>query len=261
MSSKRLEQMADELADETLHEAAETFFGRRKQLDEAKERLQRRVEELARLRATVLDRAATLFHLLGRDNAPGLFAALGVEPGPLLAEALPLPPLGPKAREWVMPKTWSWTNEGEYEKLALTAYAAVWDRLDEFLHGRVYTDAKTGRKHISVSLEWVLGECARLNAAIIAQNANHPASAAISFFKGLDPVAQDQERLTDAPVDGFAQDLDASMALTAVDCAPLAAMALPVLPRPEDAREAVTGYCDALFASQGEELRRIVAQW
>lgn len=261
MSDNTVSFLTEDLAREALAEAAGNFFGRRKALDDEKDLFEAKLADLDRLRQSALDRAATLHRLLLPGNVPAFYAALGADPGPLLAGAAAARPLEGKAREWVMPKSWAWTGEGEYEKLAITAYAAVQDRVDEFLHGRVFVDSKTGRKGISVCHEAMAGWCARLNARIAGLNQSMPASAALGFAKGLSPRQMEQERLMDAPVDGLAQGLDQDLAVPGVDCGRLAAMLLPELPRPDAAREAIAGFCRQLYARHREELRSILETW
>ena len=261
MSDKTLSFLTEDLAQEALAEAADNFFGRRKALDDEKDMFEANLADLARLRQSVLDRTATLHRLLLPGNAPAFYATLGVDPGPLLEAAAAATPLGGKAREWVMPKTWAWTGEGEYEKLAITAYAAVQDRMDEFLHGRVYVDSKSGRKGISVSLEALSAWCDRLNARITGLNRSMPASATLGFAKGLSPQQVEQERLVDAPVDGLAQGLDQDLAISGVDCGRVAALALPELPRPDAVRQAVARFCAELYARDRDQVRAVMDAW
>jgi hypothetical protein len=261
MTEKTLDFLTEDLTQEALVEAADNFFGRRKALDDEKDLFEAKLADLAKLRQSVLDRAATLHCLLLPDNVADFYAALGVEPGPLHAEAAAASPLGKKAREWVMPKSWAWTGEGEYEKLAITAYAAVQDRLDEFLHGRVFVDSKTGKKGISVCHEALAAWCVRINAKVEALNRAMPASATLGFAKGLSPHLLEQERLVDAPVDGLAQGLDRDLAVQGVDCGRVAALTLPELPKPETARQAIVDFCCRLYDRCGNELRAIVESW
>lgn len=261
MSDRTLDFLTDDLAQEALAEAADNFFGRRKALDDDKDLLAKRLDELAALRRTVLERAATLHRLLLPENVPGFYAALGLDPGCLPGEAATVEPLGRKAREWVMPKSWAWTGEGEYEKLVITAYAAVQDRLDEYLHGRVFVDSKTGKKVISVCLDSLTAWLARLNARLAALNRAMPASATLGFVKSLHPHEIERERILDSPVDGLAQSLDQDMALTLVDSSRIEAMAFPPLPSPEDVREAIADYCGVLYARHRETLRVLLDEW
>lgn len=261
MSDKTLSFLTEDLAQEALAEAAGNFFGRRKALDDEKDLFEAKLADLAKLRQTALDRAATLHRLLLAGNAPAFYAALGVDPGSLLEGAAGAEPLGRKAREWVMPKSWAWTGEGEYEKLVITVFAAVQDRVDEYRSGRVFVDSKTGKKGISVCHEAMAGWCARLNARIAGLNQSMPASATLGFAKGLSPQLIEQERLMDSPVDGLAQGLDQDLAVPGVDCARLEAMALPALPKPDAVRQAIAEFCRVLYDRRGDELRAIVEAW
>jgi hypothetical protein len=118
---KTLEGMADGLVTETLVEAASTFFGARKALEDEIELYRRRTEELERAEAEVLRRAAALHSLLPDAAAVrGFYAALGVDPGPLPEAAAGAAP----AREAVR-APFSLLPWRRYAGLLLAAYAAL----------------------------------------------------------------------------------------------------------------------------------------
>ncbi|WP_028586376.1 hypothetical protein [Desulfocurvus vexinensis] len=244
MGGKTLEGMADGLVEETLVEAASTFFGSRKALEEEIELYQRRVAELGRVQQEVLRRAAALHSLLpGPDAVGGFYAAIGVAPGRLPAAAAQAAParLGVRAPLALLP----WRR---YAGLLLAAYAALVDAAGAYLHGR-HCDGPEGRKVQTVNLDQLNEWCRSLNERIQALNRDQRPSGTMSFVRGLDPAGQERSRLADAPLDGYASGLDRDLAFAPVQCPDAEALAVPELPSAHKVRGAVLGHARAVWAA------------
>jgi len=244
MGGKTLEGMADGLVEETLVEAANTFFGARKALEDEIELYQRRVAELGRVERDVLRRAAALHSLLpGPEAVRGFYAAIGVAPGRLPAAAAQVEPAWGGVRAPLALLPWR-----RYAGLLLAAYAALTDAADACLHGR-HCDGPKGRKVQTANLDQLNEWCRSLNQRILAMNRDQRPSGTMSFVRGLDPAQQERRRLADAPLDGYASGLDRDLAFAPVQCPDADALATPELPAAPGVREAVLAYARAVWAA------------
>ena len=259
--SKELERFTDELVEETLAEAADSFFGMRRRMEEEQELFAEKMDYLRSVRRTVLERAATLRHLLlGQDGAAALYAALGVDPGPLLEPGVD--PISGRQRERLLPRPMALTRAGLYLKLVTRAYDALQDRVDEYLNGRFYADPHgSGKKLSNPCHRQMAFWCNELNERVRRANENIPPSQTRRLVKALHPGLADKERIMDAPVDGFDQAYDKDLALTPVDCAPLAGLVLPELPPGLAASEALARVCGDVWEAGRDEVVAVLDAW
>jgi len=256
MSGKNLHAMANGLVEETLVEAATTFFGARKALEDEIELYHRRSGELVLVEEGVLRCAAALHSLLpGREAVLGLYAALDVRPGQLLDAALVVEPY----RGGVDPSL-ALTPSGRYANLVLAAYAALVDAADLYLHGR-HDDGERGRKVLTVNYTQLHDWCRILNKKVEALNHNHSPSGTMCFIKGLDPGQLDRSRLSDATIDGYATELDKELAFKPVECLAMNLLASPELPSPAAAESRLRAYAKGLYAKDSGAVKPLMEAW
>jgi hypothetical protein len=148
MSDKTLSFLHRGPGQEALAEAAGNFFGPAQGPGRLRRTCSRANCRPGRLRETVLHRAATL-PACSCPATPRLLRGPGRGPRPLLGEAAAAAPLGHKAREWVMPKSWAWTGEGGVREAGHHRLRRGARPAGGVLHGRVFVDTMTGRKRIS----------------------------------------------------------------------------------------------------------------
>lgn len=253
---KTLEGMADGLVTETLVEAASTFFGARKALEDEIELYRRRTEELERAEAEVLRRAAALHSLLPDAAAVrGFYAALGVDPGPLPEAAAGAAP----AREAVR-APFSLLPWRRYAGLLLAAYAALAEAAEAYLHGR-HATGPGGRKVQTANVGQLRDWCRALNARIETLNRDQRPSGTMSFVRGLDPARQERSRLADAPIADYASSLDQELAFAPVSCPAAEHPVTPELPAAHKVREAVLAHAKTLWAADSAAARARAAAW
>ncbi len=260
--SKDLEKFTDELMEETLAEAADSFFGMRRRMEEEKELFGEKLDYLRLVRAKALERAATLqYLLLGHDGAAGLYQGLGLEPGPLLDPEAE--PISGRQRERLLPKPMvALTRAGIYLKLVTKAYDALQDRVDEYLNGRFFADPHgSGKKLSNPYHSQMVFWCKALNKRVERANINIPPSETRRFVKAMHPGLADKERIMDAPLDGFDDAYNQSLALTPLDCAPLAELTLPELPPVLAARDALAKVCREVWDTRRDEVTALLDAW
>lgn len=259
--SKELEKFTDELVEETLAEAADSFFGMRRRLEEEKDLYREKLDYLRDVRAKALERAATLQHLLlGRRAAFALYELLEIEPGPLLDSGAE--PISGRQRQRLLPRPMALTRAGVYLKLVTKAFDALQDRVDEYLNGRFYADPHGSGKKLSNPYHRQMAFwCRELNERISRANANIPPSQTRRLVKALHPGLADKERIMDAPLDGFDQSYDQSLSLPPADCGPLEELALPELPPVLAAGEALATVCRSVWDERRREVQDLLDSW
>lgn len=258
---KELEKFTDELVEETLAEAADSFFGMRRRMEEEKDLFVEKLDYLRSVRAKALERAATLQHLLlGRAGALALYEFLEVDPGPLLDPGAE--PISGRQRERLLPKPLALTRAGVYLKLVTRAYDVLQDRVDEYLNGRFYADPHgSGKKLSNPYHRQMVFWCGEINERIQRANANIPPSQTRRLVKSLHPDLADKERIMDAPLDGFDDAYDQSLALGPADCGPLKELALPELPPVLAARDLLAKVCREVWDARRKDVLILLEKW
>lgn len=251
--ARDLESYADGLVEETLLETATTFFGARVALEREIEHYHEAAEKLTRVEEGVLCRAATLHHLLlHAEAAREFYQLIGVKPGHLLdaAEVARCDFSGIEI-------PFAFTRRSRYAKLVLAAYAALVRASAAYLHGEYYTDSE-GRKRVSVNFGQLQKWCHDLNEKITALNRDHSPTGTLCFVKGLDPSLIERQRLSEATLDGYAQELDRELAFKPVECISLNYLAAPELPGVDAVRDIVLRFARGLYSRAGAEARRVM---
>jgi len=256
MAAKSLDAYTDGLVEETLVEAATTFFGARVALEREIDHYKAEAVKLALVEEGVLRRAAALHYLLLKGAAAGEFYALiGVNPGHLLdaADVADRDVSGLDA-------PFALTAGGRYAKLVAAAYEALAHAADVYRHGEYYTDSR-GRKRIRTNYEQFQKWCHDLNAKIEALNNNHSPTGTLCFVKGLDSSLIERQRLTEATLEGYAAELDRELAFQPVEGIAMNYLAAPELPGIDAVRDTILRFCRGLHASAPAEVRRIMKTW
>ena len=283
--SDELENFSEGLVRETLSEAAQTFFGTRRDLEHEIELFHEATRRLAGVERAMLRRAAALHHLLLEGEAePAFYAAIGVPAGHLPDLAGPdeggpdegeadegeadagEPDGGEPGRiepdKSGLARPFALTGAGRYGKLLLAAYAALHQAADEYVHGRHYTDPRgSGRKLLTIHFLQLRDWCERLNQRIAEVNAANPPSATLRFVQGLDPSSLDKARVTGGSTFGPCCRLDQDLAFPRVECVTMRFAAAPDLPPPAAARKAVLAFAADLYRAHRERLERLLAAW
>ncbi len=250
--------LVDGLAEETLVEMAETFFGSRVEI----ERLQARVHELASELGGRLSRVCRAAALLGRllldpAGAEGFYARMGVPAEPFLK--LAEQGRGEELRAYkpsggLLPKN-------RWVKSVLGVYDILREEVDAYLHGRYEQDPEEPRrKRLSVSYRAVSELADAVNRSIAQANEGDRPSEVMRYMRSLDPMEQERERLTGATLEGYDQRIDESMALKPVDIDSLGLVKLPELPHSAAARERLGPFLAGLYTERKAEIRALMGQ-
>ncbi len=238
-----LDQWGNALVEEGLREAADTFFGIRKALDDDITFFEQRVAILRELAPEIDGWLAGLHCLLGStEETRKLFAALGVRvPDDKIFD------LHACSLHFRRPR--SLTRKGLFTKTVWEVYAHLADLISRYTHG-VYTPDPTmpGRMLLSVNLDQILNLCAELNRRIMAINERNRPSESLGFAKRLDQARIAQESATGGG--GETWTLDAALSFAVLDCDKLGLSTYPDLPTDANARDIVEAYCRNVYASR-----------
>ncbi len=252
-----MERFSHSLVEEGLKDAAETFFGLRKDLEEEIGRFKARVEELHNVDRQVVARCAVLAELLGdRETLERFWRDLGVqEPGAgLLDPCFSCEPDSVKI-------PWRVTRAGRYAATVCRAYENLESTVREYMDGVYHDDpAVPGRKVKTVNYRGLAAWSRVLNQKITEVNSFHSPSEAMQFAKKMDVEAQNRENVAGAPLQ---YTLDRDMSFAFIDFSEVGLPVYPGLPRPDAVRKSILRLAKARYAGGPESawraLRRVAA--
>lgn len=250
--------LVDDLAEETLAEMAETFFGSRREI----ERLQARVAELAAELGDRLSRVRRVAALLGRllldpATAERFYMRIDVPAEPFLK----LAEQGPNKGLYPYKPPLSLRTKGRWIKSVFGVYDILQKEVDVYLHGRYEQDPKDPkRKRLTVNYNTVSDLAGALNQSVAKANEGDRPSDVMRYVRSLDPMEQEKERLTGATLEGYDQRIDESMALKPLDIDRLGLVKLPELPRSSAARDRLEPFLAMLYKERRAEVRALMGQ-
>lgn len=245
-----LESLSDILAMEGLKEAADTFFGKRSNLERDIDIFYKKVKNLQRSIFRIDDALRSLFFcLLGEQNffdqfwqKLGLDSEIFGEIKPGLEIKLSVPfALGARSR---------------YTRLISRIYKELCLRLETYLNGEVYDDPKfPGRKLRTVYYAQIKEWCERINLEVDNVNNNYQASGALQFARRIGAAESAQNSIANI---GNLTDLNSSMSFTKIDFSALGLKEYPLLPSPEDAQSAIKDICHAVYKSRSKDVLKLL---
>ena len=251
--SDELEKFSEGLVLETLTEAAQTFFGIRRELEHEIELYREAARRLAGVERRMLHRAGAVHYLLLDGEAVREFyKAIGAPPSHLPDMAEP--------DKSGLKKSWAITGAGRFGKLLLKAYEALHQAADEYTNGRLYTDPRgSGRKLLTIHFLQLRDWCKRLNARIEQVNAQNLPSATLSFVQGLDPSSLDKVNVTGGSTFGPCCSLDQELAFAPIECVAMTYVAAPE--RPVAARKTILAFAANLYRAHRQRIDALLAAW
>lgn len=190
----RITEMADELATEVLSEAAETFFGQRKSLEEELEHFHRRASQLQEMGRRA-EQLQNVLHgvLLSEHTVRDLYRTLEL-PEPKNVEF--------SSKEEIarhVSRQRAWTLHGRFYKLLAAVYSQMQPAVAEYMHGGYRTDPDHPKKKIAVIGCRELREWAeRLNRNVNKLNTEQSPNEVLHFVKSLDGETCARERAAGA---------------------------------------------------------------
>lgn len=235
------------MATEILTEAADTFFGQRKTLEENLARFNSRVEQLESVGKQALQMQGVLHGILLNETVTQEFYRTLELPEPETVESLPAELV---ARHVFRQR--AWTLRGRFTKLLLTVYRQTQTTVDEYLYGSYRDDPEHPKRKIAVTgynklLEWA----DELNRNINKLNTEQSASEVLHFVKGLDRETCAMEKAAGASCE---MGRDRGMLFSCIDVASLGLPNLPEYPRLQRVEPQLRRFAQDTCANCGPEV-------
>ncbi|PTN38129.1 hypothetical protein [Desulfonatronum sp. SC1] len=246
-----IEQMADELATEVISEAAQTFFGQRKALEEEMDQFMTRSRQVQELGKRAIHVQNVLYGvLLDAESIQLFYADLG-----LPAPAHPSPaPREEIARQLSKPA--AWTLRGRYSKLLLSAYSRTQAEVDAYLHGGYRDDPTHPKRKIAFSGYLRLVEWAeKLNRTITKLNTEQAPGEVLQFVKRLDARSCSMEKAAGASCE---IGRDRGMLFTCIDFASLCLPVFPEYPPPDTVQKTIRQFAKTTCARREADVRELL---
>ncbi len=245
-----ISEMADELATEVLSEAAQTFFGLRKELETEIEHFEQWAQTLAEIGQRV-QHAQRIVHkiLMNKELVQDFYHVLGLP----VPERLELAEMHEVALRISMP--FAWTLRGRYFKLLLAGYSRLHAVVWEYLHGGYRKDPAHPQKKIAVFGYEKLQDWARnINLKIEKMNTQQAPSEVLQFVKNLDVQGCEMEKCIGASCE---VDRNSGLLFPPVDFSAYSLPVVPEMPPPAKIRRTLQVFCNGLFPRRKMEIQKL----
>lgn len=242
-----LDEWGDALVEEGLREAADTFFGTRKALDDEIDFFKTRVAKLWTMAQEIRAWFAGLNCLLGSEaNTRDLFDTLGVRLTDSDLYAVRVCSL-----QFRRPR--GFTRKGLYAKTVWEVYEPLARMIEAYMHGVHYQDPRQpGRMLVSVNHSQLVRHCADINERIRTINESNRPSESLGFARRLNQAERDRENITGGG--GPTWNLDQDMAFVLLDFGAFELPVFPDLPVDDTARKMLQECCGRIFSLQREHV-------
>jgi hypothetical protein len=250
----RHKTLADALESEVLSEMADTFFGKRKALEDLIEDFKLIVEDIRAREAKVFSRVFFLRSLLlGQEGEEELFAALGLQ-DPFNSSVL-----HPGSRTWQPDSTpFALFTSTRFEKAVLQAYAEVRGSCEVYMNGEYEEDPnQRGRKRLSPHYRQVQRHCARLNERIEKINTEMTPSSVLQYARSIS--SEDQPGAGTLSNSLGAESLDNGLMFQKLDFEALGLWKAPSLPPVESCGDALRSFCQGHFKRNSAQIKKVLS--
>ena len=246
-----LEEWGDALVEEGLREAADTFFGARKALDDDIAYFEGQAARLRERGEEIRSWFGGLNCLLGADEGSRrLFDALGVT-----LEDESLYTLQVCSLQFRRPR--SFTRKGLFAKTVWEVYEPLARLIEAYMHGVPYTESgQPGRVMISVNRNHLHKLCDKINEHIRVVNESNRPSESLAFAKKMDQQLMQKEAITGGG--GEIWSLDSDMAFKPLDFDSYDLPPYPDLPLDSAAQAKLKDCCNSIFESRREHVDEVM---
>jgi hypothetical protein len=243
-----INDFADQLQADVISDMAESFFGDRKELDNALEAFALMVEEFMPVIETLFRAAATLrLLLLDEATADAFCKDLGLDPcrippseeaSILVRESLPF----------------ALTAKGRYVACVEAAYQGLFDAIRDYLHGHSYNDPKRpGRKRMTMHYKRLEEIADIINEKIHKANNDRSVSSVLREVKNMNPEQMEREDLLGNVSYCKGEGLDRDMCFMPIDFDGYRFPEVVELPPVNEIRPALKRFCKRVYSQRRDD--------
>jgi len=246
---KKISRLADELIEDTLKEAADTFFGRRKGIEHEISLFEQKVRELRPLAQRIEQAAKSLnFLLLKGKEVENFWRYLNIE--------FPLD-YDPDWRLGITIPA-GLTIKSRYAKLLVYVYQTLAKAIEEYTYGRHVEDTVIkGRKLVTVNYNFLQRWASEINEKIEKINYYQKPSDVLQFVKKLHVEEIEKERIAGAPMK---YSLDKDLLLDKLIFSDYKLKRYPDLARDDKTIKLVKRFARDLVKRNKQEIKRILEE-
>ena len=188
----KINKLADGIIEDTLKEAADTFFGRRRDIEHEVNLFEQKVKELRPLARKIEQTVQSLnFLLLEGREVENFWNYLNIE--------FPLDTVSVWKLDVTVP--FGLTVKSRYTKLLVYVYTTLSKLIEEYSHGKEVKDTEIkGRKLITVNYNFLQKWVAEINEKIDDINYYHKPSDVLQFAKKMHVAEMEKEMIAGAPM-------------------------------------------------------------
>ncbi|MFW5961336.1 MAG: hypothetical protein ACOCP7_02675 [Desulfohalobiaceae bacterium] len=246
--------LADSLAQESLTEAAEHFFGQRVDIEKGLQDFWNKVNNLQHIYKKVLMKQASLHFLLRRRNPETVqqfYRMLDLDPEQVPA---PGPDVDANLQELQIP--FALTNINRFFKLLCQAYQKLAFQVHSYMYGEYYNDPQEPRcKRVTVNYTQIQELCSSLQHKIHNANQCDTYTEVLQFAKRLNVEQNAKESLAGVPLQ---LNLDQELAYTPPELSNTDLKAYPSFPPLPRVKKDMKKFTSHLFAQAPVEAHSIL---
>jgi hypothetical protein len=245
----KLEYLSEEMAEETLKEAADTFFGRRKRLDQELELFYRQADQLREKSGLAMEKARNLNYLFPDEDSTRLFwERMGL--GDSVYKGL-----GRRWSEKIQPPG-ALTMKGRYRKCVLLLYDELRSMVDDYVHGRYIDHPEIkGKKVVTPSLSNLKAWAEKINKEIEDVNSCSKPDDVLAFARRMDT---DESAKRESVGSGLEYRFDDELCFSPLDFGSLGMDELPVLPGDKKDYKNIASVLELVYREKKDQVRAIL---
>ena len=245
----KLEYLSDEMVEETLKEAADTFFGKRKKIDQEMELLFEQAKQLRRKAVLLEEKTSRLNYLLLDDDSRSLFwSKIGLEDSVY-------PSIEGQWKEKIS-LPWAMTRKGKYQKSVLTLYDDLKFLVRDYLYGRHVDHPEIkGKKVITPNLTNITAWAENINEEIQEINSSSKPDDVLAFTRRMDVDESAKRECVGA---GLEYNFDQELCFKPVDFSSLGLAQYPELPDDKKVYAGIAGVCVSVYKEKKDLVKAVV---
>ncbi|MDM8552616.1 hypothetical protein QUF72_21210 [Desulfobacterales bacterium HSG2] len=241
----------DPLVEEVLMDAAENFFGARRQLDGIIDLFQSFVEAVRKKEADIAVSAGFLnYLLLDGMIARDFYEAIHINSPAVLLE-------GQLSDKTVPDQTpFAFTVKGEFTRFVLQAYDDLQQACNEYIHGKPDDGSRLEKNDAYYNL--LMNMCDLINEKVRHVNTNMSPRSVLQFARRFDAEAEGKENIIGGMVFG-GDGINEKLAYHPIDFDSLQLKKYPELPKQEQVVSKITSFCKKSYSGNKNEIRQRVS--